>query len=56
LSSTSKEVSQGQREQLKPKDADVVNVSQTNNTKGFDTKTLAPKKGDSNEMATARVA
>jgi putative chitinase len=56
LSSTSKEVSQGQREQLKPKDADVINVAQTNNTKGYDTKTVATKKSDSNEMATARVA
>jgi putative chitinase len=56
LSSTSKEVSQGQREQLKPKDADIINVSQTNNAKGYDTKTLVPKKNDSNELATARVA
>ena len=56
MSSTSKEVSQGQREQLKPKDADVINVAQTNNTKGYDTKTVATKKSDSNEMATARVA
>jgi putative chitinase len=55
LASSSKEVSQGQREQLKPKDADVVNVPQTNNTKGFDTKTVVPRKSDSNELATARV-
>jgi hypothetical protein len=56
LSATSKEVSQGQREQLKPKDADVVNVPQTNNTKSYDTKTVAPRKSDSNEVMTARVA
>ena len=55
LSSTSKEVSQGQREQLKPKDVDVINVPQTNNTKGHDTRTIAPRKSDSNEIATARV-
>lgn len=49
-------MSQGQREQLKPKDVDVINVSQTNNTKGYDTRTIAPRKSDSNEVATARVA
>lgn len=55
LSSTSKDVSQGQREQLKPTSANVVDVSQTNNTKGYDTKTTATKKSNSNEAMTARV-
>jgi predicted chitinase len=55
LSSTSKEVSQGQREQLKPTSANVVDVSQTNNTKGYDTKTTAITKSNANESMTARV-
>lgn len=55
LSANSKEVSQGQREQLKPTTANVVDVSQTNNTKGYDTKTTVAKKSTSNEAMTARV-
>ena len=44
LDSTSKEVSQGQREQMKPTDVNVVNVAQTNNTKVSDTKVAAVDK------------
>jgi len=44
LASASKEVSQGQREQMKPKDVNTVNVAQTNNTKVTDTKVAAVDK------------
>jgi hypothetical protein len=55
LDSTSKEVSQGQREQMKPTDVNVVNVAQTNNTKVSDTKVAAvDKKTNSNDTLLAR--
>lgn len=54
LSSTSKEVSQGQREQLKPTEANVVDVSQTNNTKAYDSKTAFNKKSNANDSLVAR--
>ena len=44
LDSTSRDVSQGQREQMKPTDVNVVNVAQTNNTKVSDTKVAAVDK------------
>ena len=55
LEGTSKEVSQGQREQMKPTDVNVVNVAQTNNTKVSDTKVAAvDKKTNSNDALLAR--
>jgi hypothetical protein len=55
LDSTSKEVSQGQREQMKPTDVNVVNVAQTNNTKVTDTKVAAvDKKINGNDALLAR--
>jgi hypothetical protein len=55
LDSTSKEVSQGQREQMKPTDVNVVNVAQTNNTKVSDTKVAAvDKKTNGNDALLAR--
>jgi predicted chitinase len=55
LASTSKEVSQGQREQMKPTDVNVVNVAQTNNTKVSDTKVAAvDKKINGNDVLLAR--
>ena len=55
LDSTSKEVSQGQREQMKPTDVNVVNVAQTNNTKVSDTKVAAVnKKINGNDALLAR--
>lgn len=55
LGSTSKEVSQGQREQMKPTDVNVVNVAQTNNTKVSDTKVAAvDKKTNDNDALLAR--
>ena len=55
LEGTSKEVSQGQREQMKPTDVNVVNVAQTNNTKVSDTKVAAvDKKTNSNDTLLAR--
>jgi predicted chitinase len=54
IASTSKEVSQGQREQLKPTGADVINVSQTNNTKMNDTKTAYNKPSEGSESLMAR--
>ena len=55
LDSTSKEVSQGQREQMKPTDVNVVNVAQTNNTKVSDTKVAAvDKKTNSNDVLLSR--
>jgi len=55
LDSTSKEVSQGQREQMKPTDVNVVNVAQTNNTKVSDTKVAAvDKKTNGNDALLSR--
>lgn len=55
LDSTSKEVSQGQREQMKPTDVNTVNVAQTNNTKVTDTKVAAvDKKINGNDALLAR--
>jgi hypothetical protein len=55
LDSTSKEVSQGQREQMKPTDVNVVNVAQTNNTKVSDTKVAAiDKKTNGNDALLTR--
>jgi hypothetical protein len=55
LDSTSKDVSQGQREQMKPTDVNVVNVAQTNNTKVSDTKVAAvDKKTDGNDALLSR--
>jgi predicted chitinase len=55
LGSASKEVSQGQREQMKPTDVNVVNVAQTNNTKVSDTKVAAvDKKTNGNDTLLAR--
>ena len=55
LGSTSKEVSQGQREQMKPTDVNVVNVAQTNNTKVKDTQVAAvEKKTNSNDVLLTR--
>jgi len=55
LGTTSKEVSQGQREQLKPTSADVINTQQVNNTKGYETKTAYNKKNNDNDTLVARV-
>jgi predicted chitinase len=55
LAGASKEVSQGQREQMKPTDVNVVNVAQTNNTKVTDTKVAAvDKKINGNDALLAR--
>ena len=55
LAGASKEVSQGQREQMKPTDVNVVNVAQTNNTKVTDTKVAAvDKKINSNDALLSR--
>jgi len=55
LDSTSKDVSQGQREQMKPTDVNTVNVAQTNNTKVTDTKVAAvDKKTNGNDTLLAR--
>jgi hypothetical protein len=55
LDSTSKEVSQGQREQMKPTDVNTVNVAQINNTKVSDTKVAAvDKKTNGNDALLSR--
>ena len=55
LAGASKEVSQGQREQMKPTDVNVVNVAQTNNTKVSDTKVAAvDKKTNGNDVLLSR--
>jgi predicted chitinase len=55
LGNASKEVSQGQREQMKPNDVNVINVAQTNNTKVNDTKVAAvDKKTNDNTTLLAR--